>query len=239
MARQWDYEQFRVLSYQTSYTAGLDLGQKQDPSAVALIERTLIVYDARDAYTCEPITRTECRLVHAERIPLGTPYPQVVRRVCQLLNAAPPAAAEGPALVVDATGVGTPVVDLFRTRALPGRMVPVVITGGDSVRQDGGTFRVPKRDLVSGLQVAFESGSLVLDSSVPAVETLIGELMSMRSTVTARGHERIEAWREGAHDDLVLAVGLAWWWMQWRWEVKVEVPPPGAVRGHEFYRLFY
>ena len=57
---------------------------------------------------------------------------------------------------------------------------------------------MPERDLVAGLQVAFETRSLLIDAEVPAGDVFIAELMSMRSTVTAR-RERIEAWREGSH----------------------------------------
>jgi hypothetical protein len=35
--------------------------------------------------------------------------------------------------------------------------------------------------------------------------------MSMRVAVSAPGHERFKAWREGAHDDLVPALAPAWW----------------------------
>ena len=62
-----------------------------------------------------------------------------------------------------------------------------------------------------GLQVAFETRQLMLDRSVRELDALVGELMSMRVAVSASGHERFEAWREGAHDDLVLALALAWW----------------------------
>lgn len=220
-----DYDALRVLGFQKEYVAGLDLGQKQDYSAVALIERTKTVYDARDAYTYDQIAKTEHRLVHAERLPLGTAYPDVVDRVRTLLAAAP--GREARALVVDATGVGAAVVDLLRRSNMPGRMVPVTITGGDSVTQDRGAFRVPKRDVISCLQVGFEQRELLLEPGADLVETFIGELMAMRSVVTARGHERIEAWREGQHDDVVLAAGLAWWWLVWEMQAANLRPTVG------------
>ena len=37
----------------------------------------------------------------------------------------------------------------------------------------------------------------------------------MRVKVSASGHESFAAWREGTHDDLVLAVALACWRARW------------------------
>jgi hypothetical protein len=45
---------------------GLDLGQRHDPTAIALVER---------------VDLTSVRVRHLERVPLGTPYPGVVARV--------------------------------------------------------------------------------------------------------------------------------------------------------------
>ena len=53
----------------------------------------------------------------------------------------------------------------------------------------------------------------MLDAGLRGLDALLSELMSMRVAVSASGHERFEAWREGAHDDMVLALALAWWQM--------------------------
>ena len=80
-------------------------------------------------------------------------------------------------------------------------IVPVTITGGERPSLVNGSQRVPKRDLVTGLQLAFDNRELELAGGVPAMKLLISELMGMRVKVTAAGNERYEAWREGAHDD--------------------------------------
>jgi hypothetical protein len=48
-----------------------------------------------------------------ERVALGTPYTRVVERVGEIVRH--PEMARGCRLVVDATGAGTPVVDLMRS----------------------------------------------------------------------------------------------------------------------------
>src|SRR5688572_31273141 len=113
----------QVMQAKLEYCAGLDLGQKNDYTALALIERQERVWNSRDPVTWEFHKDVQCRVVHLERMPLGTSYPQVVDQVKDLLVRAP--SHQAPALVVDATGVGKPVLDLVRARGVPGALVPV------------------------------------------------------------------------------------------------------------------
>ena len=83
------------------YFLGLDLGQKQDPAALAVVEKT-------------PELRLMVRYV--ERAPLGTPYPRVVDWVRQV--ATNRQIAGRCELAVDATGVGNPVVEMLRAAGL-------------------------------------------------------------------------------------------------------------------------
>jgi hypothetical protein len=46
---------------------------------------------------------------------------------------------------------------------------------------------------------------------LPGVRKVMDELMAMRVRVTPEGNAQYGAWREGAHDDLALAVALACW----------------------------
>ena len=169
------------------------------------------MWNTRDPVTWEFHREVQHRVVHLERLPLGTSYPRVVDEVKELLVRAP--SFQAPALVVDATGVGKPVLDLIRARGVPGALVPVTITGGLKATQDGPEWHVPKRELIVGLQVAFETGRLMIEPNIAGVDTLVSELMAMRVRVGLSGHERFETWREGTHDDMVLAVALAWWEM--------------------------
>ena len=57
------------------------------------------------------------RLRFLERLPLGTPYPDVVERVVKVTRA--PELRDRCRVAVDGTGVGRPVLDLLR-RARPG-----------------------------------------------------------------------------------------------------------------------
>jgi hypothetical protein len=114
-------------------------------------------------------------------------------------------------LVVDATGVGRPVVDLLK-RARPGcLLMPVNITGGAAESRGRGYYGVPKRDLVTGVQVLLQCGGLQIASGIPHGAALLAEMAEMRAKVAVAGNTQFGVWREGVHDDLVLAVALACW----------------------------
>jgi len=87
----------------------------------------------------------------------------------------------------------------------------VTITAGQSDTHDQGFYRVPKRDLIIGLQVVLQRRGLQIAAGLPFARTLVEELEAVEVKVSAAGDEQYAAWREGTHDDLVFAVALAYW----------------------------
>lgn len=189
-----------------SYVCGLDLGQQQDFTALAIAE----YYRPDGAKTLQYDMR------HIERIPLGTNYPTIVSRVHTLLDA--PNLRGRVQLIVDGTGVGRPVVDMLSQAGL--RPIAVSIHGGDAVSHEYRGcvwYRVPKRDLIGVVQVALHSQRLRIAAAHPMASTLIAEMQNYRVTIDPRtAHDSYAAWREGIHDDLVLACALALWWSEYR-----------------------
>ena len=53
---------------------------------------------------------------------------------------------------------------------------------------------------------------LKIGEGIPFADVLITELHNFRVKVNIAGRDSYEAWREGVHDDLVLAVSLACWY---------------------------
>ncbi len=154
-------------------------------------------------------TRYEVR--HIQRWPLNTSYPAIVRGVGALM-ATPE--LRGQTLVADATGVGRPVIDLLYQ--VPDRaftLVPVLIHGGDATtRDDRGYVHCPKRSLVSTVAVLLQAKRLKFAAGLPHVDTLTKELLSFQVKIDmTTAHDSYGAWREGQHDDLVLALALALW----------------------------
>jgi hypothetical protein len=187
---------------------GVDLGQSSDYTALAVVERAEMTGDWDPVMVAwREVVRLRVR--YLERVPLGTPYPDIVERVRQMTRSGE--LAGRCHVVADATGVGRPVIDLLRRAELGCGLMPVVVTGGDREAQDGGYYRVPKRDLIVGLQVLLQQGNLQIASGLRHSETLAAEMAGMRVRTTHTGHEQYGAWREGQHDDLVFAVALACW----------------------------
>jgi hypothetical protein len=190
----------------TSYTIGVDLGQSTDYTALGIVERFRrptgkILHWFRDPDWPVPQTEDVFHLVHLERFELGTAYPAIVDHVCDLMGRHPLTGLTE--LVLDATGVGRPVVDMFNQRKPDGRRpVPITITGGD--KPDG--MRMPKRDLAMCLQVLLQTERLKIAKSLPLAEVLMREMLAFRVKINLQtGHDSYEAWRERDHDDLVLA----------------------------------
>jgi hypothetical protein len=188
----------------SDYFLGLDLGQTRDFTALAVLERSPPT-DAGAAV--EP---PEYALRHLHRFPLGTPYTEIVPAVVALVRDGP--LVESP-VVVDQTGVGRAVVDLMR-RAV-GWVVPVTITGGHAVTvTEDRSFHVPKKELVTCLQVVMQSRRLRIARGLHEADVLVRELQQFQVKITASANETFGVWREGQHDDLVLAVALACWWAE-------------------------
>lgn len=175
-----------------------------------------------------------------ERLPLGTPYPAVARRLIELLanlrrremahletyaeaqqimtlpfhvTGRPPLAPLMPkhTLLIDATGVGAPVVDLLRDGlkteplARDTQLRPITFTHGERLIGD----RMGKAYLVSRLQTLLQRQCIQLPRTQEAEDTA-RELETYEIHVDATtAHDTYGAFKVGAHDDLATALGLA------------------------------
>lgn len=223
------------MSDKPLYILGVDLGQAQNFTALCVLERSEVntgrtatrvergssFYNAAtgervggDRRVTLAVTENHYAARYLERLPTGTPYPAQVARVAELHDRLKQDTGTAPLLVVDQTGVGRPVVDMLRAADLS--PVAVTITGGDSVSQDGKEYRVPKRDLVSAVQVLLQSERLKIASSLKEAHTLTSELLAFKVSISLKGHDSygndVGPWRENPHDDMVLAVALACWY---------------------------
>jgi hypothetical protein len=178
---------------------GLDLGQRRDPSALVVVSP---VIHAR-AFQGPVFEKILVR--YAECLPLGTPYPKVVERVREVVQSDELRGA--CAIVVDATGVGAPVVDMLRAARLGCELNAVVITGGE---RGSGNGTVPKQDLMAELLVLLENGQLKI-ARMKETDRLMRELGDVRMSVNGSGRVRLGADGSGKHDDLVIALALACW----------------------------
>jgi hypothetical protein len=175
------------------YVVGVDLAASSDYTAIVVNE----------------VGRQGRERTHAIRYmerSRGISYVDQVSRLRELTGAL----SGSVTIAMDSTGVGMPVVDYVRAARLPGRLVPVVITGGLEVHEQGAARRVPKRDLVGALALALESGRLKIAAKLRLADVLIRELENFRVTLSSAGHSSYAAGGSG-HDDLVIAAALSVW----------------------------
>jgi hypothetical protein len=109
--------------------------------------------------------------------------------------------------------VGRPIGDLFTQAGVA--HIALTITGGQQVLSSGNEVHTPKRDLAMCVQSLLQSDRLRFAAGLPLLDTLKTELQSFEVRVTNVGNDSYEAWRrDGAHDDLVLAVAMACWYRE-------------------------
>lgn len=196
------------IYWERGYFAGLDVGQVNDWTAIAILERL----QPRTHYPHIPQMADEVAklavrldLRHLERIPLGTLYPEQVVMVQRILR---DPRVDGVRTFMDMTGCGRPVYDMFKAAGLP-NLSGIMITGtqGEAKRMPYG-FNVGKAELVNRVQVEMQTGRLRLGRRVQHVDKLVRELKEFRAKPTAAGHMTFNA-REGQNDDLILATSYA------------------------------
>jgi hypothetical protein len=177
-----------------SFFVGLDLGQSSDFTALSVLEQ--VKSNREPDYYLRRLERVR-----------GLDYPAIVRKVARVMKSRE--LTSNATLIIDQTGVGRPVFDLFVQSGL--NPIGVSITGGDGVTHDGNQWRVPKRDLVSVLQIVLQNGRLKISNRLTLADALQSELLNFQMKISEAGHDSYAA-KGSLHDDLVLSVALAAWY---------------------------
>jgi hypothetical protein len=144
------------------FIVGLDLGQSQDFTALSVLEwdRTpLPTWKPKRGNSNALIQDTQDRydIRHLERLPLGWPYPEIIAYVTNVLAREP--LRDGCDLVIDITGVGAVVGDLFDSAGLAPIKVSIT-AGADQSRLDQRRWNVAKTILISSLDARLNTGEL-------------------------------------------------------------------------------
>ena len=111
---------------------------------------------------------------------------------------------------MDQTAVGRPVVQMLRRAPINARIRSIAVSGGQKATGMGVRL-VPRKELVSTLQVLLQARRLKVSPALPEAQTLVTELMNFKAKPETATDDTLESWREGPHDDLVLAVAMAAW----------------------------
>ena len=225
-----------------AFYLAVDLGQSQDFTAISLLEEPIwVAHHHAQGWGCTPgwnrpsamnpfalkqalsenpgAPDPTLMVRHLERPPLGTRYPAIVGRVTEILRA-PVLLGKPVALIVDRSGVGQGPLDYMKQEGL--RPIGITIHGGSKVTRSRDGYGVAKKDLVGAVALLMQSGRLKIAASLPEAATLRTELSNFRVKQDTRtAHESYEHWREGDHDDLVLATAMACWFRQF-WNRRLD-----------------
>ena len=177
-----------------TFFVGVDLGQRGSHTAFVVLER----FDEQPEFTAMlrgQGFRRRYIVRQAERVPLGTPYSEVITR---LKNMTEKLSQQGTCIVVvDESGGGIPVVESMK-RELDCRIVPIMITSG----QAASAGSVPRNVLITKLQVMAERGELEIASGCRDIEALKRELAHLTLDSKSGSDE---------FDDLPMGLSLACW----------------------------
>jgi hypothetical protein len=188
------------------YFVGLDLGMGADPTALAVLERRQIEPNDKPDQRQPPYS-----LRHLHRFAPGTGFPAIAEEVGTLLRTPP---LPGARLLIDYTGVGWAVLGLILGSL--GNRVDCTLTAVRMIAGHGesnpanGEMVVAKTNLIGTVQVLLQSRRLHIASDLHDARLLVRELENYRPKVILSTTDVLQ-WRDGAHDDLILAVALAAW----------------------------
>jgi hypothetical protein len=192
------------------FVSGLDLAQTTDFSALATLEQSL--RDRADQPKVRgqnPEQESVYTIRGLRRFERGMRYLDQAAETKKVFDRPP---LQDTQLILDETGVGKAAIEIFRAAGIRAWIRPVVITAGHATTptEDGG-WHVPKKELAHTLVSLLEGGRLLIPRAAAEAEMLRKELQNFRVKITKAANETFAAWREGDHDDLVLAVALAAW----------------------------
>jgi hypothetical protein len=208
------------------WVVSVDLGKTQDYTAISCTEVVRSATGKTKRRANGQIVeeyKAEYHVRHIERPPLRTTYHDICGRVVALLSRPELAKAH---LIVDATGIGAPVVEIFREAGLS--PIEVVITPGHDVKYTDVGYNVPKKDLAGVLQKLIPSGKLKVATGLEMGPVLEKELKAFKAKQSAK-NVSYESAREGDHDDVVLSVAIACWYAensQGRFGLWFQAPDP-------------
>jgi len=195
---------------------GVDLGQSRDATVIIAVEtyrpepdvEQVIAYnnprDLLHGRARTPRSEMHFDLVHIEKLPRGLSFPEQAAKI--ITTALALGTEERPRILLDATGLGAPMLDLIR-RDCPYPVQGAVIGSGNEVTRRGRDLTVPKQELVSNLEAVLSTRRLHSVPDLPYAGELDQELRSFGYELSDSGRPKYAGRK--SHDDLVSALMLA------------------------------
>ncbi|MFN7921468.1 MAG: hypothetical protein U0Q16_15305 [Bryobacteraceae bacterium] len=194
-----------------TYFVGVDLGQRRDHTALAVIESATLIRDERDPVSFAFLEEHRLSVTALEQLPLGIPYTTIAGYIEKAVGHQ--SLWKNCLLAIDATGVGQPIFDLLRNCRLPVKdLRAVIITSGERPSRSGHTDNIPRRALLHNLHSRTIGRQYKVSGKLPHARTLIRELAQLQVRLDDAGNESIAPSQHSQHDDLVFATAIALWY---------------------------
>ncbi|MEM7481074.1 MAG: hypothetical protein AAF481_07850 [Acidobacteriota bacterium] len=178
---------------------GVRVGRRQERSAIAVAE-----IERRD-------NEWHYGVRFLESLPVGFRYPEVAQRLAVVCQKVAEQTERQPAVFVDATGLGEPVVRVLKGEARAAQSFwSVYFNGGDRRDEDRSsrTLTLGKAFLVSQLLTLLQTERLHLPNT-PEAKALASDLLDFELQVHPERNALSPSFRVGRRDHLVTALGLA------------------------------
>jgi hypothetical protein len=177
----------------------LDPAQLRDWSALAVIDMQYRPDEKRFGYDLIGMNRKQ-----------GLRYDLIVDWVARVLKRPEfNPGGQPPEFILDATGVGVAVRDMFAAKGV--RLKAVTITAGEAYSRAGSTINIGKARLIGSFLGAFDAGKVRVNPNMPIWPALEREMLSFRAEMNAQGRAKFEA-EQGEHDDMLFALAMAVWY---------------------------
>jgi len=182
----------------TSYVCGLDLGQKRDPSALAICEIRENKHFEKFFY-----------VRGLKRFPLHQTYTRLAERVAKV-DAQLRGEYTNVTWAADLGGPGPGVLEILSRKAPRMDLYKVLLHGGSATTWDHHEIMISKSTLISTLIAAFDADHIFLSSKSRELENIKTELQNFEVRLSANeGGESYGGNVSEGHFDLLISLALA------------------------------
>ena len=181
----------------------LSLGSGGTPTGLAVVEPKLAARKSdKEAGAAGHDRDVTFEVIWLERFGAERRYPAIIGRVAEIIAARQP--DQRYTLLMDITATGRPPLKLFEDHGQYPRAMQIV--AGTEETYTGGVQSMPRRDMVSVVQVLLQSNRLQVAADLEYARDLLAGLQAFDPSPPPAGQATHR------NEDLVRAVALACWW---------------------------
>ena len=189
---------------ENNYILGIDVGQSRDYTAICVLEPI----ETKDGY------KYHCTYI--KRLPLNKTFSDMALDVKSMVEQLE--VTGHVSVIIDKTGVGAPVVELVDSLTTC-EVIGLTITAGIRAKN----WNVPKKELITNLQIALQSQTLKIAKGLDFGEELVEELLNYQVKTKPNNNEIFDTGRVFIHDDLILSLAIGLYLITNRYPQQIQI----------------